>query len=648
MTNNKPSRDPKQKIDVFDFTVTCERKGKQYHYTLEKDEKKIYQDMHKDAPGIIGSGSKIVRGIIKKMSGEVKIQSGDIEADIADDKLIDFLMNCLQWLDDLLIAYEENKEEFEAELQEEEEHKKLEELSLKAEKFMEFLEEQHITINDFLWYSSEWISGGESQNTITGFLCHISTYFKIKPIWFMALGKAGEGKSVIEEASIELMPHDAVMNGRVSEKTLYRKSSELGNCYLDGRILAMGDMGGKKDIEKWADTIDRYKELTTDGKAEFEVVGEGIDENTGERKLLAFILEGHPSVLLTSVNSESFDDQIMSRGINVSPVATNEDVRRFFYYNKGKIAEKRKNIMENEIGLLRNYIEYIRSFYEGIQIINPYWTCLENWFRKSEYYKRALGLYPSLVEAVTLLNYHYRETIEIDGELFLVATREDNKLIADLFNPSQGISEPAVRVFNLILKWYDDFDPEELKEYQEDNDVRIRDCKSIFSAGEIRHRSTRIRSLKGLPYGDIMSTLVNHGLIEAVDKEKRSNKNIYILSHNEPLEQSKIDFDMDKIIEYVNDLEWIHGTPATHILKLVNQEKLVKASDMSDCDLKLPPWKSQGRIKAAVYKGSRPPKATSPISSATQGHQTTSQRPPKAAPINHEDKELVKEWEDFK
>lgn len=641
---NELSRDPKQRIDVFDFTVTCEQKGKSFHYTLEKDDKKIFQHMHKDAPGIINSTSQVVKGIIKKMSGKVKIKSGDMEADVTDEKLTDFLMNSLQWLDELLLAYEENREDFEAELKAESYEKTLEELSIKAEKFMEFLEEHDITLIDFLWYSSEWMSGGESQNTITGFLCNISTYFKIKPIWFMALGKAGEGKSVIEEASIELMPNDAVMNGRVSEKTLYRKSLELGNNYLDGKILAMRDLGGKKDIEKWADTIDRYKELTSEGKAEFEVVGEGIDEKTGERKLLAFILEGHPSVLLTSVNSESFDDQIMSRGINVAPVATNEEVRRFFYYNKGKIAQKRKFIMDNEIELLRNYIQYIRSFYEGIQVINPYWTCLESWFRNSEYYKRALGLYPSLVEAVTLLNYHYRETIDIDGEMFLVATKEDNKLIADLFNPSQGISEPAVRVFNLILKWYNDFDPEELKDYQND-DIRIRNCKSIFSAGEIRYKSTKIRSLKGLPYGDIMSTLVNHGLIEAIDKEKRSNKNIYILSHNEPLEPSKIDFDMDKIVKYVNDLEWIHGTSAAHILKLINQEKIVTGVNTSDCDLKLPPWKSQVRFKAAVYKGSSPPKSAQPISKSTQDRQTKTQSPPKAAHINDE---LEKEWEAFK
>jgi hypothetical protein len=281
----------------------------------------------------------------------------------------------------------------------------------------------------------------------------------------------------------------------------------------------------------------------------------------------------------------------MSRGVNVSPVATNDDVRKFHYFNKGKVKKQREFIIQNYIPKLHDYISYIREFYEGIEIINPYWTCLEKWFRESEYYKRALTLYPSLVEAVCLLNYSQRETVNVGDDLYLIASKEDNQLIADLFNPSQGISEPAVRVFNLLLKWYDTFNPDELVEYQS-GDLRIRQCKSIFSVGEVRYKASKIKSLKGLPYGDIMATFVNHGLIEAVDKEKRSNKNIYVLSHHEPLEQSAIDFDEALIKKYVKDLEWIYGVSATHLEKVIDHENTNKVNMNSDSDLKLPPWVS--------------------------------------------------------
>lgn len=603
METDNIAKSPKQSIDIFQYNVTVEKKGKNYHYTLEKEGRKQWQFLHKDSPGMLNPTSQVIRGIVKKLSGKVTITSGEIEAEVNDNQITENLMTHMQWLDELLIAYEENKEQFKAELEAEEHSKRLDELTDKSDEFFEFLDEHNIGLMDFIWYCSEWLSGGESKNTVTGLLCHLSTYFKIKAVWFFALGKAGEGKSVIDNASLDLMPKESMMNGRVSEKALYRKSGELGNTYVDGMILTMKDLGGKQDIEKWSETIDRYKELSTDGRAEFEVVGEGINEETGERSIITFILEGNPSVSLTTVNSESFDDQIMSRGVNVSPVATNEEVRRFHYYNKGRIKKQREFIINTYIPKLHNYINYIHEFYEGVEIINPYWTCLEAWFRKSEYYKRALTLYPSLVEAVCLLNHSFRDTVSVDDDLYLVATREDNQIVADLFNPSQGISEPAVRVFNLILKKYESFNPEELQAYQ-DNDLRIRQCKSIFTVGELRYKLNNVNALRGLPYGEIMASLVNHGLIEAVDKEKRSNKNIYTLAHHEPLVHSAIEFDDGMIDEYISDIEWMYGVSATHLKKLVDQENSVKVDEAVKSDLRLPPWvsSSHGQVISSQVK----------------------------------------------
>lgn len=599
--NNDLSRNPEQSLELknWGYVICVEKKGKQYRYTLKKDERKQWQFMHKDSPGIQNPTGQVIRGILKKVSGNVKIQVDGVEASVSNEDISDEIIKTLDWLDELLVAYEDNKEEFQKELMNEEYDKKLEELSEKTDKFLEFLDENDSGLLDFVWYSTEWLLGGESKNVMKGFLCHISTYLKIKPIGFFPLGKAGEGKSAIYDSALELIPDEGIYNGRVTEKALYRKSGDLGSQYLDGKILTLGDLGGKQDIEKWSETIDRYKELMTDGKAEFEVVGEGLDDKTGERRIISFVLEGFPSLTLTSVNTESFDDQLMSRAIDCSPEATNEEVRKFFYFNKGNIAKKREYIINTQIAMLHDYIHYIKEFYSGIKVINPYWTCLESWFKKSEYYKRALSLYPSLVEAVTILNYPFRQSIEAGDDLYLVATKEDNKLIADLFNPSQGISEPAVRVFNLIFKKYKPFDPDELKDYQA-GDLRIRQCNSIFSVGEIRYKLNNIKALKGLPYGDIMASLVSHGLIEAVDKEKRSNKNIYALSHHEELKSSEIVFDEDKILKYIHDVEWVYRVSAPRLEKLVNQENGVRASELSKFKLTLPPWKSSSHFQVTT------------------------------------------------
>ena len=287
------------------------------------------------------------------------------------------------------------------------------------------------------------------KNILKGMICHLSACFKLKPIWFMPLGKAGEGKTVIDEAAQKLIPSEVFLNGRISESALHRKASVEGNDYVDGKVMLMRDMGGKLDLEKWKDTIDRYKELTTDGVTEIEKVGEGLDEETGERKVISFKLEGYCSCCITSVNSECFDGQILSRGIDVAPTATNEQVKMFAKYNHGTVARHRDWIIDSHLGLFHDYVRYLKRYVViGFGAFNPYWECLEEWFKETEFYKRNLSLYPSLVETVTLLNADYRKKITADdGTTYLVSTREDNELIGNLFNPSQGLTNNAIRIF---------------------------------------------------------------------------------------------------------------------------------------------------------------------------------------------------------
>lgn len=647
------SKSPQQTVPLFNYNINCEKRGKYYHYSLTLKEEIKYKAKHRDSPAFLNQSTDILRNFKHKLSGNLTIEQNGITANIDDELIETQLQKCMDELDDLLVEYELHKDDFKAELLENEKEEKLRLLSEQSDKFRNYLDENNASLIDFLWYVSNWLSGGESQNTLTGFVCHISTYFKIKPVWFFALGKAGEGKSVIEEASIELIPDNAVMNGRASDKVVYRKTQELGNDYIDGKILLMKDLGEDGDTDKWKDTLGRYKELTTEGKTEFEVVGEGINEETGEKNLLHFTVTGKPSVLLTTVHSESFNDQIMSRGHNVSPVASNDEVRKFHYYNKGRVSQTREKIIENEIGLFKDYVEYICSFYEGMKVINPYWTCLEKWFHGSEYYKRALTLYPSLVEAVTLLHYHDRDTIKTQSGDYLISSKEDNKFVADLFNPSQGISEPAIRLFNMLLKWFDELDENELEDYREGK--RLRACKTIFSVGEVRYKCSRIQSLKGLDYGAIMSSLVSHGLIEAVDKVKRSKMNIYILSHFESLEQSSINFD-EKIIEkYIKDLEWLYGLSPVHLRKVIeneNTENLTEDNYARNTDFKLPPWvtgkfsgKSLVSLESGVYKGND---VSVHIESAKMDKNSGSVHIESV--INHDklvEEELREEWSDF-
>lgn len=570
--------------------ICVEKKGKEHHYTLEQEDKPLFRFMHRDSPGLLNPTSKIVQGMMKKMSGNAKTKTEDGDViEVPDGRIVDKIMQCFTWLDDLLIAYEDKKEDLKAEMLAEEQDKRLEELSKESEKFQEFLENNHATLMDYVWYATTWIAAGESQNILKGFFTHLSTIFKIKALWFFSLGKSGEGKSVIDDGACFLIPPNKIRDGDMSPAAMQRLTQKYGNDYLDGIVLRMRDKGGEHDFEKWEDTINVYKQLTTDGYAPKTVVGESTDEETGERSVLELSLEGHPGLSGSSVK-EIKDEQIQSRVISAAPVATDEEVRKFSYYNTGLIKEKREHIIEEEFKMLHEYIEYVLEYFGDAEVINPYHICLDKWFSSSEFYKRATTTYPGLVNAVTLFNCISRESISKDDKLYFISTRGDNELVAKLFNPSQGLSEPAIRIFNLILEKYNPFNPDELDEYLTDSKYKLRDCNTIFSISEIKHHAIKRKQLKGLAYGDIFSSLMSNGLIEAVDKVRRSNNNVYILSHFEPLTHTHINFDKKLIERRVNDTEMLYGVSPRAIFEIIDLENQVTDGEPVDCDLKIAPW----------------------------------------------------------
>lgn len=597
---------PEQFTPIFPGYKLCvEKQGvKQYYYTLQNTDDELLFNYKSEKPPIdLNHTSHVVNGMKKTLSGKVKTDIEGIKAVVEDDSIQEQLMYGLRNLTELLKSYDDKHDEEVAKIEAEKHEEKLKELSINYDKFLKFLEEHDLDIYSFMWYAAEWLAGGESQNTLTGLICHLSTYFKIKPVWFFALGKAGDGKSVIDNASEKLMPDDAFENGRISEAALNRKSKTKGECYLDGKILRMKDFGGDDDLDKWKDTLSRYKELTSDGKTEFEVTSDKVDEVTKERGVTLFTLKGHPSVSLSSINSESFDDQFMRRGVNVSPVATNEDVKKYYYYNKGLINDHQKYVIEHEISLFHDYVEYVKEAYSNVEVINPYWSCLEHWFKDTDFYKTALSLYPSLVAAVTLLNYEFRENVMVNDKEYIISTKQDNQVIADIFNPSQGVSGSAVKVFNLILKWYDKKDKldnseveTELEQYKDDG-LKIRACKHIFTVGEVKHKCGKIRALKGLPYGEIISSLNNHGFIEPVDKMKHSNKNIYAVSHHEPLDFREIKFVEGDVSKYMEDMCMMYGLTPSHLSEKSFQKSGVKEAMGFNIDLKLPPWVSERPLR---------------------------------------------------
>ena len=303
----------------------------------------------------------------------------------------------------------------------------------------------------------------------------------------------------------------------------------------------------------------------------------------------------------------------------MAPTATNEQVKMFAKYNHGTIARYRDWIIDAHLGLFHDYVRYLKNYLvPKYGVINPYWECLEEWFKETEFYKRNLSLYPALVETVTLLNADYRKKITADdGQEYLVSTKEDNKLIGDLFNPSQGLTNNAIMIFNLLVRKYGNYKPNTLEEAFTEEDAisdwedyqtgarSLKNCGALFTVANVRRAASKDNNnYKGLPYGEIIQSLVNTGFVQVMGKVKRGNHNVYALDHWEPVEDMTIIFDDDCISRYVDEMCPVYGVTRHALWEIIHSEKIENDDSVGDGKIRLPPWVSQ--IGQGVVGGVEP------------------------------------------
>ena len=275
-----------------------------YRYSTELEDKK-YLVITDTTPAYLmitdNEGECLVKAQIKKAIPDITIRTDEGKRILKSMEGVDVLNRpkqyCIELLETgigkLIDQYYKALDGAELnELKEKEEklQKEITENQIKANQFKNLIKDKKMRLFEYIYNRAEWFAGAEHKNVLTGVLCHIST-MNGKPIWFLPLGRAGEGKSFIEDASLEFIPDDHIINGLKTKPVLFRLSLKLGINYLDRKILKMGDLGEKQDYDDYRAVMKTYKKLTTDGYDDYEVTGEGNDE-TGERSLLSLGLEG--------------------------------------------------------------------------------------------------------------------------------------------------------------------------------------------------------------------------------------------------------------------------------------------------------------------------------------------------------------------
>ena len=575
------------KVKLFEqqeYYLSVGLQGKQYLYHLLKGDAVVDKESSDKSPLKCNPSTRFIGRFIKRLIQEI--------SEYRETYIQTVFINKLEELQGLLDDFLSNRDDIIASQKRVVANKRVLEVKQSFKKLLELLQGSDISLMDYIQICITYLINGENKNVLTALLCHLSTYFGCEPLWCIIVGRSNEGKSTIEKASVDLLPDGAFMNGNMSKSAVYRKALFEGKSFLDGKVMRIGDLGGEHDIKSSEDILDVYKQLTTEGRMELELTSDSVNKELGEREATKFVIEGRCSVMFTTVHTEDINEQYLNRGFEIEPVASNKDVYNYKLYNKGVYAHYVKDVIDKYINkLLKGYIEYIHYTCDKFEVFNPYEQCLYEWLSDDVYFKRSIGQYIQLINTITLLNYPFREHIKHNGVEYVVSNREDNMIITQLFQTGFGLSPIAIKIFNKLLDWFykiimfDDMgiitldnkiginldtriieDEEctveeyinsvnlELKLYEQDN-YNVKDFVSVFTASKVRDNCNKTSSLKGIDVSGVLNNLVQNGYIIATDtKIKNRNRNIYRLNYFKPIKGEGIDFNIECINNYLNNI----------------------------------------------------------------------------------------------
>ena len=480
-----------------------------------------------------------------------------------------------------------------------------------AQEFREYLTEHNATLMDFLDFMGQWLLSGESRNIQAGFFADFSTISGLRPVWVMILGGPGEGKSAIERAIYDLIPINYKYSGRGTYAATMNQAQDLGADFLDKKCISLGDLGGRNSYIKWEETLDVYKELSSEGEYDYKRMDDSIDPETKKRRVIIIKIKGHPSVKFASTHSDGLTGQYLSRGITLSPEGSDDNVLSYRRHTRpGTFAlEFRENLLNNIMPLFHSYIENI-LLNGTFEVINPYYFCLQEWFKKANNNKRASDMFPKLVDAVTLFNCESRHSITShNGKTYYMATEDDNKTIADLFDITPGLTAEVVTFFNRLVRIIGQYNPDEFEQYMK-GDLTIQKCKTIFTISTLKNeRLKKDSSEVKEQFSTFCQTLHDAGHLCVLTKN-RLGYNVYRLSSAVEIGGEAIKFTEELIKAYrdeeILNQNWGMGLTEGEVMNCMNNEKSQKSITHSFVK---PPWDTLGRSTSDAFLENSNPKS---------------------------------------
>jgi hypothetical protein len=414
-----------------------------------------------------------------------------------DDALMELQDQWFTWLDGA-----EERAEDERRQKEEEEQEALEELISEG---AEIIDEMKHPILCIAWLI-DWLTAGERVNILYAFLAYSSQVILKNPISVIGLGEGGSGKTHIQEVALSLIPDEYVMTIKSTTDAALFGYCDTNPNIFDGKIVNIGDMGGKNDHEEAQQFKNAMKEMQSDGFMA-RVKREIGDDGKWYNKI--YELFGYPCLTYTNVPGFDFEDQEKSRSVFFQPRIDNDEAVSIFKQlnrMKGTRTEEILNEWKAKIPDIKKMLITLRARMEYVNIYNPYNTFMKKYLGSSKYFKRDVDKYDGILRVITAIN-GYRRPLVNDT---LLTTKEDIVIFIDLLNRyhesiTSNLSPGAADLLQELRDHDNDWDL-----YETGITVTDYMYKSVTNLGKHSVQTY---------FGELNAA----GYIKVIDKEGRSN-----------------------------------------------------------------------------------------------------------------------------
>lgn len=436
--------------------VKVSPEGSQFHYVFFEGGKMIYETRN---PAPLRLSPQSLTGRKIRSCFPENIQKNTDKSYQRFDEVKQVLHEYIK-----LLELEEHKQSVQQKLEEEAKEKLEWEDALK----------KYESIDDpLIWLRSmiDWVSAGESNNIMIAFLTYCSQIILEHPISLIMLGEGSSGKNHIIEIAKMLCPEEYFINmNHPTLASIFRKADE-DPYYFHRKIVSMGDLGGDNDHEEVADAKNIFKELQTEGELS-RPVSRKVD---GDWVVVDLYLKGKPCLNYSTVPNHNFDSQEKSRAMLLTPRTDNQKS----FFKMMTMIEFKGGYNYNRYHEIFNYLsEFMPLVVRGLvdkfkntNVINPYVTCIQDFVKGSDYFKRDFPKYNAIMQVIAILNYSNKKIHTIDGKQSIFVNMEDLLIFLELFNlyndaMQSNLSLRATQIYQDLL---DNFDVYALNSPDKDN-----------------------------------------------------------------------------------------------------------------------------------------------------------------------------------